>query len=146
GNVAVATADGQSETVVLSGEGELLPAELVVAPTELDFGDVAVTLDETLSFEISNAAQSNAASLTLSAINLSGAAQFAITGGDCAVGAVLAPSESCTVEVTFTPTAAQTSSGAVTVTTSSGSETVMLDGEGFLLPDELFSDRFEAGN
>jgi len=63
------------------------------------------------------------------------------------VGTELAPAESCTVEVTFTPTTATTSNGVVSVVTTGGSvETVTVTGIGFELPDDIFSDRFEDGN
>jgi hypothetical protein len=144
GSILVDTTNGQSATVILSGEGELLPAELEVDTTLLDFDEVPVDRDETLVFTVSNAAQSNAASLTLSAIDLTGAAEFSLTGGDCAVGTELAPSESCTVEVTFAPTAEATSSAVVAVVTAAGDiRTVSLSGQSFELPEEVFSDRFE---
>jgi hypothetical protein len=76
GSILVDTTNGQSATVTLSGEGELLPAELEVDTTLLDFDAVPVDRDETLVFTVSNAAPSGAASLTLSAIDLTGAAEF----------------------------------------------------------------------
>jgi hypothetical protein len=42
----------------------------------------------TLSFAVSNAADPGAESLELSTLDLSGDGEFAITGGDCAVGTV----------------------------------------------------------
>jgi hypothetical protein len=144
GSILVDTTNGQSATVTLSGEGELLPAELEVDTTLLDFDEVPVDRDETLVFTVSNAAPSGAASLTLSAIGLTGAAEFAVTGGDCTVGMELAPSESCTVEVTFAPSAEETSSAVVAVVTAAGDiRTVSLTGQSFELPEEVFSDRFE---
>jgi serine protease AprX len=144
GSILVDTTNGQSATVTLTGEGELLPAELEVDTTLLDFDEVPVDRDETLVFTVSNAAPSGAASLTLSAIDLTGATEFSLTGGDCAVGTELAPSESCTVEVTFAPTAEASFSAFVSVATTDGDvRTVQLSGEGFELPDEIFSDRFE---
>jgi hypothetical protein len=144
GSILVDTTNGQSATVTLSGEGELLPAELEVDTNLLNFGQIPIDRDETLVFTVSNAAPSNAASLELSAIDLSGAAEFVITGGDCTVGTELEPSESCTVEVTFAPTAEVTSNAVVAVVTTSGDiRTVSLTGQGVELPDEVFSDRFE---
>ena len=144
GSVAVATTDEQSVDVTLSGEGVQDPAVLDVDPTDLAFGEVDMGADATLAFTVTNATDAGAASLELSTLELSGDAEFAITGGNCAVGTVLEAGEFCDVEVTFTPSAEATFSGAVAVATTDGdSETVVLSGQGVELPDDIFSDRFE---
>lgn len=120
---------------------------LDVSPIALAFGEVDLGDDATLSFTVSNVAAAGAATLELATLGLSGDAEFAITGGDCTVGTELAPGEDCSVELTFTPSAAATFSGQLeVVTTDAQSAIVTLSGEGVLRPDELFWDRFEGAN
>lgn len=107
------------------------PAVLEVDPTVLAFGEVTLGDDAMLAFTVSNTADAGAMSLELSTLALSGDGEFAITGGDCALGTQLEPGESCTVEVTFTPSDADTFSGEVAVATADGqSDVVSLSGEG----------------
>ncbi len=144
GSIVVATTDGQSEAVTLSGQGMPDPGVLGVDPSSLAFGDVAVTRDASLTFTISNISDAGAMSLELAALDLSGDADFEITGGGCAVGAELDPADSCQVEVTFTPGSEESFSAEVLVTTADDqSQTVELEGEGFELPDDILFDRFE---
>ena len=143
--VAVATTDGQSASVTLSGEGVQDPAVLDVDPGELTFGEVILGDAATLGFTVSNAAAPGAMSLEISALDPAGDPEFVITGGDCVVGSELEPGESCAVEITFTPSDFDTFSGSTAVATTDGqSATVMLSGEGVDLPDGIFQDRFEA--
>ena len=144
GQVDIATVDGQSDTVTLSGEGAADPAELGVSPTELDFGEVALGQSSAMSVTVSNVAEAGAMNLELSALDLTGDAEFSVTGGDCAVGSELEPGESCTVEVSFEPVDEVASSGSLSVETADGqSQAVALDGEGVELPADIFQDRFE---
>ncbi len=131
GRVDVLAIDGQSATVMLSGEGVQDPAELAVSETLLAFGEVDLGDDSSLSVTISNAAEPGAASLMLTALDLSGDGEFAISGGDCAVDSELEPGESCAVGVTFSPENEGSYSGELEISGDGGqSATVTLSGEG----------------
>jgi hypothetical protein len=71
-----------------------------------------VTQAQTLTFQnISDPPET----VTISSVSItSGAANFSVTGGNC-TGAILAPLDQCTVEVTFTATAGGNYSGVLTL-------------------------------
>lgn len=118
----------------------VVPAELTVTPTELDFDQVALGSEATLSFTVANTGPVDAVGLQLTVLDAAPAA-FTISGGDCTVGFVLAPGEDCNVEVTFTPESAGSLSGTVEVVSSDGqSVDVTMTGEGVQLPGTLAVD------
>ena len=58
------------------------------------------------------------------------AAQFAVSGGTCTAGASVAVGSSCTIEVTFNPTASGAKSASLSVPTNVGDKTATLAGTG----------------
>ncbi len=89
------------------------PPALTLSPASLNFGSVVVGSSATLPVQVTN---TTAAPVTFSSISASG--DFT-AGGSCpAPGSNLAANSSCTVQVTFTPIAAGTRSGALSISTS----------------------------
>ena len=122
------------------------PGELLLEPDALDFGEIPVGWEATLSVLVSNAAVVGSDSLVLSFIELAGDVEFTISGGDCEIDAVIQPQQSCTVEVTFAPTSVDSFANDLKVESDDGqSQTVPLTGSSFQLPPEIFQDRFEEG-
>jgi N-acetylneuraminic acid mutarotase len=126
GAITVTSNAGSSpDTVSLSGTG-IAPA-VSLSPTSLSFPTQDVgTSSSTQSVTLTN---TGGAALTLSSIAASG--DFSQTN-NC--GASLAASGSCTITVTFTPTARDNRAGAITITSNAtGSpHSVSLSGTGFL--------------
>ena len=119
-------APGSPQTVSLTGTGTA--AGLV--PTSLNFGPQKVgTTSAAQTIKLTNVAASG--NLLISSITLTGtnAGDFARTH-DCP--ASLAPSQSCTISVTFKPTAVGSRSASVSVTDNGGGspQTVPLSGTG----------------
>src|SRR5450830_833482 len=107
-----------------------------LAPTSLTFsganiGQVSAPLAATLT-------NSGNAALNIGSISIGGAAagDFALAGGSCANGASIAAGANCTVQATFTPTAAGARAATLTVThnATGGSSTVSLNGTGNATP------------
>jgi hypothetical protein len=113
-------AQSTQQTVSLSGTG--LQADLVITPTTLAFSSTPLeTLSASQAVILKN---SGNASLSLSSMQIAG--DYKDTN-NCA--ATLAPGASCTVAVTFTPTAAGTRGGSLTITDSTGApQTIALSG------------------
>jgi cytochrome c553 len=78
---------------------------------------------------VSNAAGASGA-LRISTIATTAGSDFAVTGGTCAAGGSVAAGASCSINVSFKPTAVGTRSGTLTVThnASGGSSSVSLSG------------------
>ena len=93
-------------TVNLTGTGEIL-ADLGVSPLQLAFGNVYLGASSTLPLTLTN---SSSATLTLSAFNLS--PNYNQTN-DC--NGSLAAAATCTVSVTFTPSAAAEQDGTLSI-------------------------------
>ncbi len=113
-------AQSTQQTVSLSGTG--IQGDLVVSPTSLAFSSTPLgTLSASQAVVLKN---SGGASLSLSGVQIAG--DYKDTN-NC--GATLAAGASCTVNITFTPTATGTLSGSLTVTGSVGSpQTIALSG------------------
>jgi hypothetical protein len=114
---------GSTQTVTLSGTG--LAPLVALSPTSLTFsGQVSGTASSAQAVKLTN---SGNATLTLSSIAVSG--DFAQTN-NC--GASLAASATCTINVTFTPTAGGSRTGSITLTDNAGNspQTVALTGTG----------------
>jgi len=127
-------ASGSPHTVTLTGTGTAAPAPLVtLAPTSLTFP--ATTINTTSASQSITLTNTGNAALSISSINLAGTNpnSFA-TGGTC--GASLAAGASCSIAVTFTPTAVSALSATVTVTdNATGSpHTATLSGTGTAVP------------
>ncbi|MGQ0621975.1 MAG: choice-of-anchor D domain-containing protein [Panacagrimonas sp.] len=121
GSVSVAT-DAGTQAVTLSGTG--IEPQAAVDPASLDFGTVRTDRSSPAqSFSLSNPGTD---ALTISSIGVSG--DYARSGGTC--GTSVAAGESCTVSVVFTPSAAGSRPGLVTLVTDAGSRSVDLAGIG----------------
>jgi hypothetical protein len=129
-------ASGSPQSVALSGSGTTASAPAVsLGPTSLSFGHQQVnTTSEVRTVTLTN---SGNASLTIESIGLSGphSSDFA-QSNTCpsSSSTLLAAGASCTISVTFTPTAAGSRSANVTITDkASGSpQSVALSGTGVL--------------
>jgi len=107
----VSNATGSPHGVSLSGNGVAAPAPAVtLSPTSLAFGNQTVgTTSAAKAIKLTN---SGSAALSISSIATTGSGFASVH--DCA--ASLAAAASCTINVTFAPTSAAASSGAVTIT------------------------------
>ena len=116
-------ATGSPQTVVLSGTG--VPASISIAPTTLSFGNQ--------NLNTTSAAQSvtltNSGTGTLNITSIVASAQYSQTN---TCPASIAAGANCSISVTFTPTAAGSQPGTITVTdNATGSpQTVALSGTG----------------
>lgn len=129
-----ASSDAGDISADLSGEG-VVP-ELVATPPFVDYGDVVVDQPVTETITLSNADTSGATSISLESFGLSGAdaGQFQVDDvtSTCqqAGGTVLTGSTTCTVDVTFDPTAVGSYSVFLSVITSAlGSLDINLVGD-----------------
>jgi hypothetical protein len=119
GNVTVASQDSQA-SVSLSGTG--LQAVMGASPTALAFGTQQTGTTVTKTVMLTNSGNAAATSLELSVP--SGYLQSSNCGTSLAGGA------SCTVQVSFTPSAATTYNGVLSVTSSAGPLNVNITGAG----------------
>jgi sugar lactone lactonase YvrE len=130
--VAVGTASGSvkitdnagTQTVTLSGSGS---APVTFSPTSLSFGNVVQATNSTRTITLTNRLNTT---LTVSSVAVSGVSgPFAVASNTC--GAVAAGA-SCTVGVTFSPTAVGSATGTLTFNDSAltSPQTVSLSGTG----------------
>lgn len=113
----------RTQTVSLSGTG-VAPAGVSLTPSSLAFGAIGVGLAspaQTLTFT-----NNGGVTLTLGSAAVSG--DYVIATNTC--GTALAVSSACTLTVVFSPTSAGVRSGALTVATNAGTQTVPLSGTG----------------
>lgn len=109
--------------VVLSGSGaspSTGSGTITVNPTTLDFSSIGVVTGQTSSSLTVTVSNGSAAPATVSRIAVSG--QFAIvsSANGCATsGVTLSPGGSCTVAVVFSPTAAGSATGTLSLATTS---------------------------
>ncbi len=96
-------------TVTLSGTGMAATALLTASASSMSFGNVAVGKSSSMSVVLTNAGNSN---VTVSKSSVSGA-PYSASG--VSAGLILAPGQSATLDVTFSPLAAGSFSGSVTV-------------------------------
>jgi len=87
-------------------------ALLSVTPTPLAFGNVLQGTTRSLNLTLSNTGGTGATGIAIAV----GAAPFSRTGGTC--GTTLAAATSCTITVTFAPTAVGAATGTATITAS----------------------------
>ena len=107
--------DGDStspQNIALSGIGAIPTPAVTLAPTSLTFGNQA--LNTTSPAQTVTLTNTGTGSLTITAIGTSG--DFAQTNTCGTLPAMLAASANCTISVTFTPTAAGTRMGTLTIT------------------------------
>ena len=108
GNLTIQdNAPGTSQTIKLSGIG-LMP-QATLSPTVLTFGSQPV--GTTSAAQIVTLKETGGVAFTITSVSVSG--DFAEAGNDCGNG--LSPGDSCSIPVTFTPTAAGTRSGSLTI-------------------------------
>jgi hypothetical protein len=120
--LSVAT-DAGNLGVNLSGTG--LGGVASVSPGSVTFPDQRVQSHSTAqSVSLTNAGN---ASLTIGSISVNG--DFFATS-NCSVGSALAAGASCSISVTFTPTAIGARSGVLSIFTNSGNANVSLSGNG----------------
>ena len=122
----VSNAPNSPATIPLSGTGVAATFTLSFSSTTLTFGNVNTGSSATQSVTVTNTGNAN---VQISQISESGAG-FSLTGAGTPV--TLTPGQSLTFNVVFSPTAAGTDSGTVTVTSNaSGSPaTITLSGSG----------------
>lgn len=118
--------------VALNGTGTATPQPAVsVSVTTLSFGTISV--GQKSAAQAATLTNSGQAPLTLASLTLGGASSsdFALAG-DCASGATIAPGGTCTMQLTFAPTAVGARSGTLTVASnaSNGNPIVTLSGSG----------------
>jgi hypothetical protein len=124
GSAAFTTTDSSSTaTVVLNGTGTLPPA-LVLSPTALTFPTTAQSA--TSAAENIVVANVGLVAVTLQAPVVSG--DFALSANTCS--APLNPTYSCTLSITFTPTAGGQRPGLLTVSDGTETQTATLTGIG----------------
>ena len=120
----------RTQTILLTGTG-LLPPAFTVNPTSLSFAAQPVQVASApQTLNITNSGGAAMANVGFQ-ITGAGAASFATAANTC--GATLAKGSSCTVQVTFKPTANGATQAALTITSSTGqvkSVTVALNGTG----------------
>lgn len=107
-----------------------------LSPASLSFGGTTVGQSSAaLSATLSNTGN---AALTLGSIGLGGAApgDFALSGGSCVAGASIAASASCSLQLTFKPTATGARAATLTINhnASGGASTLSLSGTGNAVP------------
>lgn len=126
-------AAGSPGTVALAGSASAAPAPVASMTAALNFGSVNV--GSTGSPQSATLSNTGPAPLSLGTVSTGGSSDFTVTGGTCASGASVAPGASCTVSVSFSPTAAGARSGTLTVThnAAGGQSTTSLGGTGVAL-------------
>jgi hypothetical protein len=134
GAISVAdNAPGSPQTAALAGVGVVTPVVTLV-PTTLTFpGESIGTTSSAM-----NVTLKNTGTAALSITNMTVSGDFAETN-NC--GASVAAGASCTISVTFTPTAAGSRYGSVTITDNAADspQTVLLAGNGLPTPAVAFS-------
>jgi len=107
--------DGSPSAAALTLDGVGItprtPGTLSISPASLAFNTVATGSSVSKTATVTNGGENP---VHLSGITASG--DFAVTGGNCAPSGTIAASASCTVVVTFSPTAQNSRSGALTIT------------------------------
>ena len=94
--------------------GNSTPSPLVLAPTALNFGSVAVGQNSRLTITATN---TSASAITFGSLTTTG--PYAAGDGTCpAAGGTLAPGAQCTLNVTFTPTTDTVQSGILSLSSS----------------------------
>jgi hypothetical protein len=107
------TSDSSSALDFISLLGTATPSALAISPLTLNFGTIQVGSSTTLPLQVTNTSITAA---TFNAITATG--DYAVTG-DCPTrGNTLAPTTSCTLQVTFSPTQSGTRTGTLNIATS----------------------------
>ncbi|HVI08183.1 MAG TPA: choice-of-anchor D domain-containing protein, partial [Candidatus Binatia bacterium] len=123
---AITITDGAgTHFVALAGTGNAPGVQL--SASTLTFG--SQTVDTTSGAQSVTLTNIGTSSLTVSSFTTGG--DFAVTSSDCAtLPTTLAPSGACTLQITFTPAAAGTRTGTVTIADGLGTHVIALTGTG----------------
>lgn len=133
GTLTVAhNAAGSPGSVSLSGTATVAPAPVASISAALSFGSLNV--GSTSSPQTVTLSNTGNATLTLGALS-TGSSDFVINGGSCVAGGTVAASGNCTVNVSFTPTAAGPRSANLSIThnAAGSSSSAGLSGTGVAL-------------
>ncbi len=135
GNLSITdNASTTSHSIALSGVGAV-PLD-VLTPSSLTFADQAINTPAATAQTVT--VKNEATLATLNIIDIATTGDFSWSPpavNPCVVGTQVAPGGSCTISVGFTPTAAGTRPGTLTITDNSarGSNSVILTGTGVLV-------------
>jgi hypothetical protein len=127
---------GGEVTIALSGTGTAAPL-VNLTPDTIDFGGVEVG---TTSLPLQVTVNNGTASAISYASSITG--PFAVASNTCLASSgasEMLADNSCQMKVTFTPTAAEAASGALTITDAAGTQTVALSGTGLAPPTDVLS-------
>ena len=128
----VTTNAGSPQTVPLAGSGTGL-AQVLLAPTAVNFASQPIGSSSTQTIRVTN---SGTAALLTSSIGVSNNGDFAATS-NCP--ASLAPNASCTVSVTFSPSALGNRAATLNIATNTAPQIVPLAGSGTGLAQVLLA-------
>jgi len=125
-------AAGSPGSVGLAGTAAAALAPVAALTSSLAFGSLNV--GSSSGAQTATLANTGSAALVIGSI-ATGSSEFALSGGSCAAGGTVAAGSSCTIGVTFTPSAAGPRSANLTVThnATGGSSTSALSGSGVAL-------------
>jgi hypothetical protein len=127
-------AAGSAHAVALSGNGAILPASAVaLSATSLTFADR--TIGTASASQLVTVTNSGNAPLRVGFVTLAGANAPDFTAAGCA-GLTLLPGESCSIGVTFTPSAVGARSAGLSIASDAAASphTVALSGNGIATP------------
>jgi hypothetical protein len=134
GSVTYSTTDKSSSASVSLTGTETPPPALVLTPTALVF--LATAQGVTTAAQNITVANTGTTPLTTQAPVITG--DFAISADTC-TGTTLNPQFSCTLSITFTPTAGGQRSGLLTVSDTTETHTATLNGTGLTAPTDTLS-------
>ena len=102
--------------------------QIQLSTASINFGGVLIGQDDTVTVTVTNNGNANLDLTSLGALS----APFAVTGGSCdPLPMTLAPTSSCTFEVTYSPTAASNDSAQLSVISNAPSSPNVVDLQGF---------------
>ena len=129
--VSANVAGGQL-SVALTGTGALA-GSVQLSPSSINFGSIEVgTTSSALQVTLQN---SSASAVSITSVNVS--APFALVSNAC--GGSIAAGNACQLTVTFTPAQSGPATGALTLVTAGGTQSVALTGTGAAPPTDALS-------
>ena len=120
--------NGVGSPVSVSLTGNVINPKANVNPSKVNFGKVTVGASSTSTVTLTSTGDT---ALEINSIALSGSSDFS-ESDDCPVGSSLAPKDSCTISLTFAPSAKKSRTGTLKIkdNASSSPQTVSLSGTG----------------